>query len=64
MLDIEFLINDFIIETMMKSSKKIFEKYKNFTEIFDKINVNKLLKHDSQNHAINTKNKMFSFESM
>jgi hypothetical protein len=27
MFDIKFLINDFIIETMMKSLKKIFEKY-------------------------------------
>jgi hypothetical protein len=64
MLDIEFLINDFIIETMIKSLKKIFEKYKDFANVFDKINVNKLLEHDSQNHAINTKNKMSSFESM
>jgi hypothetical protein len=64
MFDIEFSMNDFIIETMMKSSKKILEKYKNFANVFDKINVNKLFKHDSQNHAINTKNKMSSFESM
>jgi hypothetical protein len=64
MLDIEFLMNDFIIETMIKSSKEILEKYKNFTDVFDKININKLFNHDSQDHAINTKNKMFSFESM
>jgi hypothetical protein len=64
MLDIKFLINDFIIETMMKSSKEIFEKYKDFANVFDKINANKLLEHDSQDHAINTKNKMSSFESM
>jgi hypothetical protein len=63
-LNIEFLISEFIIETMMKSSKKILEKYKNFANVFDKINVNKLFEHDSQDHAINTKNKMFSFESM
>ncbi len=48
----------------MKSSKEIFEKYKNFANVFDKINVNKLLKYDSQNHVINTKNKMSFFESM
>jgi hypothetical protein len=64
MLDIEFSMNDFIIETMIKSSKEIFEKYKNFADVFYKVNADKLLKHDSQNHAINTKNKMFSFESM
>jgi hypothetical protein len=63
-LNIEFLMNEFIIETMMKSSKKILEKYKHFANVFDKINVDKLLEHDSQDHAINTKNKMFSFESM
>jgi hypothetical protein len=64
MLDIEFSMNDFIIEMMMKSSKEIFEKYKDFADVFDKINANKLFEHDSQNHAINTKNKMFSFESI
>ncbi len=64
MLDIEFLISDLIIETMMKSSKKILEKYKDFADVFDKINANKLFEHDSQDHAINTKNKMSSFESM
>jgi hypothetical protein len=55
-------MNELIIETMMKSSKKILEKYKNFANVFDKINADKLLKHDSQNHVINTKNKMFFFE--
>ncbi len=64
MLDIEFSINDFIIKTMMKSSKEIFEKYKDFANVFDKINADKLFKHDSQNHTINTKNKMLSFESI
>jgi hypothetical protein len=46
MLDIEFLMSDFIIEAMMKSSKEIFEKYKDFADVFDKINANKLLEHD------------------
>jgi hypothetical protein len=64
MLDIKFWMSDIIIETMMKSWKEIFEKYEDFVNVFDKINTNKLLKHDSQNHAINTKSKMFSFESM
>jgi hypothetical protein len=63
-LNIEFLMSELIIETMMKSSKKIFEKYKNFANVFDKINVDKLFEHDSQDHAINTKNKMLSFESV
>jgi hypothetical protein len=64
MLDIEFSMNDFIIEAMMKSSKEIFEKYKNFANVFDKINANKLFEHDSQDHVINMKSKMFSFKSM
>ncbi len=63
-LNIEFLMSEFIIETMMKSSKEILEKYKDFADVFDKINVYKLLEHDSQDHAINTKNKMLSFELM
>jgi hypothetical protein len=57
-------MSELIIETIMKSSKKIFEKYKNFADVFDKVNVDKLLEHDSQDHAIDTKNKMSSFESM
>jgi hypothetical protein len=48
----------------MKLSKEILEKYKNFADVFDKINANKLLKHDLQKHAINTKNKIFTFESI
>ncbi len=64
MLDIEFSMNEFTIEAMMKSSKEISEKYKNFADVFDKINADKLLEHDSQDHVIDTKNKMSSFESM
>jgi hypothetical protein len=64
MLDIEFSMSDLIIETMMKSSKEIFEKYKDFADVFDKVNANKLSEHDSQDHAINTKSKMSSFESI
>jgi hypothetical protein len=62
--DIEYTMHELIIETMMKSSQKIFEKYKNFADVFDKMKTNELLKHDSQNHEINTKNKMSSFESI
>jgi hypothetical protein len=57
-------MNDFIVEIIIKSSKNIFEKYKYFANVFDKNNVNKLSKQDSQNPAINTKNKMFLFELM
>ncbi len=32
--------------------------------MFDKINANKLLKYNLQDHVINTKNKMFFFELM
>ncbi len=63
-LNIEFSMNELIIETMMNSSKEILEKYKNFANEFDKINANKLLEHNSQDHVIDTKNKMSSFELM
>jgi hypothetical protein len=64
MLEIEFSMSDLAIETMMKSSKEILEKYKDFADVFDKVNADKLLEHDSQDHAIDTKSKMFSFESV
>ncbi len=63
-LNIEFSMSEFIIEAMMKSSKKIFEKYKNFADVFDKVNADKLLEHDSQDHTKDTKSKMSSFESV
>jgi hypothetical protein len=62
--DIKYTMHELIIETMMKSSQKIFEKYKDFANVFDKMKANELSKHDSQNHEINTKNKMSSFESI
>jgi hypothetical protein len=62
--DIEYIMHELIIETMMKSSQKIFEKYKDFADVFDKMKANELSKHDSQDHEINTKNKMSSFESI
>jgi hypothetical protein len=62
--DIKYTMHELIIETMMKSSQKILEKYKDFANVFDKMKANELLKHDSQNHEINTKNKMSSFESI
>ncbi len=62
--DIEYTMHELIIEAMMKSSQKIFEKYKDFADVFDKMKANELSKHDSQNYEINTKNKMSSFESI
>jgi hypothetical protein len=62
--DIEYTMHELIIETMMKSSQKILEKYKDFADVFDKMKANELSKHDSQDHEINTKNKMSSFESI
>jgi hypothetical protein len=57
-------MHELIIETMIKSSQKIFEKYKDFADVFDKMKANELSEHDSQNHEINTKSKMSSFESI
>jgi hypothetical protein len=62
--DIEYTMHELIIETMMKSSQEILEKYKDFANVFDKMKANELSKHDSQDHEINTKNKMSSFESI
>jgi hypothetical protein len=62
--DIKYTMHELIIETMMKSSQEILEKYKDFADVFDKMKANELSKHDSQNHEINTKNKMSSFESI
>jgi hypothetical protein len=47
--DIEYAMHELIIETMMKSSQKILEKYKDFADVFDKMKANELSKHDSQN---------------
>jgi hypothetical protein len=57
-------MHELIIEAMMKSTQKIFEKYKDFANVFDKMKTNELSKHDSQNHEINTKSKISSFESI
>jgi hypothetical protein len=62
--DIEYTMHELIIEMMMNSSQEIFEKYKDFADVFDKMKTNELSKHDSQDHEINTKNKMSSFESI
>jgi hypothetical protein len=62
--DIEYTMHELIIETMIKTSQKIFEKYKNFADVFDKMKANELSKHDLQNHEINTKSKMSLFESI
>jgi 3-polyprenyl-4-hydroxybenzoate decarboxylase len=61
--DIEYTMHELIIETMMKSSQKILEKFKDFADV-DKMKTNELSKQHSQNHEINTKNKMSSFESI
>jgi hypothetical protein len=60
----QYTMHELIIEAMMKSSQEIFEKYQNFANVFDKMKTNELSKHDSQDHEINTKNKMSSFESI
>ena len=41
---------------------KISFKYQNYIDVFDEINANKLSKHKSYNYAIETKNKILSFE--
>jgi hypothetical protein len=38
--DIEYTMHELIIETMMKSSQEILEKYKNFANVFDKMKLN------------------------
>ena len=41
---------------------KILFKYQNYVNVSNKINTNKLSKYRFHNHAIETKNKIFSFE--
>ena len=44
---------------------QLSKKYQEFTNVFDEVNINKLLKHDSQNHALETiEKKSFSFDSI
>jgi hypothetical protein len=62
--DIEYTMHELIIEAMMNLSQEILEKYKDFADVLDKMKANELSKHNSQDHKINTKNKMSSFESI
>jgi hypothetical protein len=49
----------------IENEHKLFKKYQDFANVFDKMNVDKLSEHDSQNYAIETiENKLFSFESI
>ena len=41
---------------------KIVFKYHDYANVFDKIDANKLFKHRFYDHAIETKNKIFSFD--
>ena len=45
-----------------KNNKIILFKYQNYADMFDETDTNKLLKHKSHDHAIETKSKIFSFE--
>ena len=45
-----------------KDEKIISFKYQTYVNVFDKIDANKLLKHKSHDHAIETKNKILFFE--
>jgi hypothetical protein len=47
----------------IKNEHKVFEKYQDFANVFNKTNVDKLFKHDLRNYAIEIiKNKLSSFE--
>ena len=41
---------------------KITFKYHDYADVFDEIDANKLFKHKSHDHAIETKNIIFSFD--
>jgi hypothetical protein len=61
MLDQERFVTKAIIK--IENKHKLFKKYQDFANVFDKTNIDKLFKHDSQNHAIKMiENKSFSFE--
>ena len=62
-------INDQITMITIISNKKnevikILFKYPNYTTVFDEIDANKFFDHKSYNYAIETKSKIFSFESI
>ena len=50
-----------IISDEKNKKIKISFKYQNYANVFNKIDANKLLKHRSYDHAIETKNKILSF---
>jgi hypothetical protein len=63
MLNRERFVARAIIE--IENEHKLSEKYQDFVDVFNKTNVDKLSKHDSQNHVIKTiENKSSSFESI
>jgi hypothetical protein len=61
MLDIESSMSDLTIGTVVEPPKEIPEKYKDFADVFDKVNADKLPEHDPQDHAIDTEGKMPPF---
>jgi hypothetical protein len=49
----------------IENEHKLSEKYQDFANVLNKMNIDKLSEHNSQNHAIETiENKSFSFESI
>jgi hypothetical protein len=47
----------------IENKHKLFEKYQDFANVFNKVNVDKFFKHNSQNYVIEIiKSKLFSFE--
>jgi hypothetical protein len=61
MLNRERFVTRMIIK--IENEHKLFKKYSDFANVFDKMNVDKLFKYDFQNYAIETiENKLFSFE--
>jgi hypothetical protein len=63
MLNRERFVARMIIK--IENEYKLSKKYQDFANVFNKMNVDKLSKHDSQNHAIETiESKSFSFESI
>ena len=51
-----------IISNKKNEFIKILFKYHNYIDVFDETDANKLFKHQFYNHAIETKNKIFSLD--
>ena len=49
------------MSVLLKNEKQIFQCYREYLDVFSNNKINELFVHDSQNHVINTEEKVFFF---